>query len=102
MGEFWSIENPYYGTGRAVLKLPEYTMDKVGQTFHYTIAEINKTDQTVVYDDTVVDVYVTVTDLGKGMLGAVVTYSTGSEPVFTNGMQDSGLKISKEIAGAAG
>jgi pilin isopeptide linkage protein len=72
-------------------------------TYQYTLKETAGDSDDIIYDDTVYDVTVTVTESGSRLV-STVSYSLNgksvSAPVFTNTMKPGSLSISKETADA--
>lgn len=64
---------------------------KAEETFHYVVCELNNKATGVSYDQTVYDVFITVTDDGKGNLTAKTVYNANEkaveEMVFVNNYQ---------------
>lgn len=66
-----------------------YTKADAGKTFNYTISEVKGSLGGVTYDESVVEVAVTVTDNGDGTLSRTITYNNGEgkatdKALFTN------------------
>ena len=60
----------------------DYTLEDAGQTYRYDIYEVKGDDESIAYDNHVLETSVKVTDNGDGTLGTEVTYE-GSQ-TFTN------------------
>ena len=91
----------------ATFKTLHFTERDAGKTYHYTAREVipqegdEGFDPDIVYDESVFDYYVTVTDEGNGKLSFDVEYKKGDQavnPEFVNRLQNGGLIISKLIS----
>lgn len=95
-----TIDNPWYMTG--LIEFPEisYTHEDIGKEFKYTIQEIylNENDS-IIYDEHVEEVTVTVEDAGSGVIQATVHYDSDGA-LFVNEMKTGSLKLTKNIVNA--
>ena len=90
-------DNPWYNTAPITFPKMTFTQDDIGKTYIYLITEKRDGDSKITYDIRSYYAYVTVKDLGNGMLGFDVEYSSGDEPVFVNYKATGKLSISKEV-----
>ena len=66
-----------------------YTQDDIGQTYEYTITETAGSETGMTYDSMVLTFSVTVSDLGNGVLSAVLD-SQPADTIFNNSYEASG------------
>ncbi len=81
--------------GVATVEFPRIEYDEAG-TYTYTIVEVAGTDEAVVYDGSVKEVTVTVTDNGDGTLATAVTYKDDDNR-FENSYHTGSLSVTKTV-----
>lgn len=91
------LQNKHNAAGGAV-SFDAIEYDAVG-TYEYQIKEIEGTDETVNYSDTVHHVTVTVSDNGDGLSASVVYDGGDVLPVFQNTTKTTSLTVRKAVEG---